>query len=177
MASHDVSEGGTRRWYVAQTHARAEDLAAANLRRQGFGVYLPRFARKVRHARREHTIASALFPSYLFISLDVAVDRWRAVLSTIGVSRLVCQGDRPAAVAEAVVAEIRAREDETGLIALARRPDFVPGQGLRITGGALKDLEALFIAEDGDERVIVLLSLLGRPVEARLSSGLVAALA
>ena len=36
------------RWYVVQTHVNAEVKAAANLERQGFAVYLPRFLKRRR---------------------------------------------------------------------------------------------------------------------------------
>ena len=39
-------------WYVVQTHAIAEMKASMHLGRQGFEVYLPRFLKRRRHARR-----------------------------------------------------------------------------------------------------------------------------
>ena len=43
-------------------------------------------------------VASPLFPRYMFVAIDVAVQRWRSIQSTIGVARLVCNGDHPAEV-------------------------------------------------------------------------------
>ena len=74
-------------WYVAQTHIHAESKATFHLERQGFGVYLPRYLKKRRHARRVDTVAAPLFPRYLFISVDSATQSstWSSL------SRLNCQ--------------------------------------------------------------------------------------
>ena len=58
-------------WYVAQTHPRAEMKASQHLGRQGFEVYLPRYLKKRRHARRTDTIAAPLYPGYLFVAIDL----------------------------------------------------------------------------------------------------------
>ena len=86
------------RWYVAQTHPHAETKAAGHLMRQGFAVYLPRHLKRRRHARRVENVPAPLFPRYLFIAVDMATQRWRSIHSTIGVTRMVCNGDLPAAV-------------------------------------------------------------------------------
>src|SRR5205823_8571760 len=97
------------RWYVVHTQPHHECLAETNLRRQGFATYLPRYLRRCRHARRTETVPRPLFPRYLFVALDLARDRWRAVQSTFGVSHLVVAGDAPAPVPDGVVEEIWAR--------------------------------------------------------------------
>ena len=78
------------RWYVVQSHPHAELRAVAHLQRQGFETYLPRYRKRRRHARRIETVEAPLFPRYLFVSIDLATQRWRAIHSTIGVSHLVC---------------------------------------------------------------------------------------
>src|SRR6202007_1436909 len=105
-----------------QTQVHAETKAATHLARQGYPIYLPRYLKRRRHARRIDTVAAPLFPRYLFVSIDRAVQRWRSIQSTIGVSRLVCNGDDPAAIADGLIDGLKRREDEHGFIGLARRP-------------------------------------------------------
>src|SRR5262249_41501534 len=112
------------RWYVVQTHAHAEGKAAAHLTRQGFDAYLPRYLKRRRHARRIDTVAAPLFPGYLFVTVDMVRQRWRSIHSTIGVTRLVCNGDAPTPVANTVVETLRAREDSQGFVKLGQRPRF-----------------------------------------------------
>ena len=82
-------------WLVAQTGPQAEAQADRHLRRQGFSVYLPRYLRLRRHARRQEWVPRPLFPRYLFVGIDPARSRWRSIRSTFGISHLVCAGDRP----------------------------------------------------------------------------------
>jgi transcriptional antiterminator RfaH len=153
----------TQRWYVVHTHTHAEAKAAVHLERQGFAVYLPRYRKRRRHARRVETVTAPLFPRYLFVGVDMAAQRWRSIHSTFGVARLVCNGDDPAAVADFVVDALRRREDEEGFVHLARRR-FAPGTRVQITDGAFASCLGLFEGMRDDERVTVLLDLLGRKV-------------
>ena len=83
------------RWFVAHTHPHAEAKATAHLNRQGFEIYFPRYLKRRRHARRIETVAAPLFPRYLFVAVDLTAQRWRSIYSTVGVTRLVCNGDDP----------------------------------------------------------------------------------
>ena len=93
-------------WYVVRTHARGEAKASLNLARQGFATYLPRYLKRRRHARRVEMVPAPLFPRYLFVAIDIAVQRWRSIQSTFGVAQLVCNGELPSAVSAEVVDEL-----------------------------------------------------------------------
>jgi transcriptional antiterminator RfaH len=152
------------RWYVVQTQPHCEKKAVWHLERQGFDAYLPRYEKRRRHARRIETVAAPLFPRYLFVAIDMAAQRWRSIQSTIGVSRLVCNGDDPAVVAHGVVDGLRRREDERGFVQLDARPRFAIGDKVRIVDGIFASCLGLFDGISDRERVAVLLDLLGRKV-------------
>ena len=152
------------RWYVVQTQPNCEAKAVWHLGRQGFDTYLPRYQKRRRHARRIDMVAAPLFPRYLFVSIDRAVQRWRSIQSTIGVSRLVCNGDEPAAIAAGVIDGLRRREDEGGFVRLDRRPRFALGEQVRIVDGIFASCLGLFDGISDGERVAVLLDLLGRKI-------------
>ena len=160
------------RWYVAQTHPHAEVKAGLHLTRQGFQIYLPRYLKKRRHARRVETVAAPLYPGYVFVAIDCGVQRWRSIQSTIGVSRLVCHGDDPAAVPEGIVEGLKRRQDENGLIGFERRDRFNPGDTVRVVEGAFSDCLGLYEGIDDRERAAILLDLLGRKVRVVLPSDL-----
>lgn len=163
------------RWHVVQTHVNAEGKAAANLARQGFSIYLPRYLKRRSHARKVDTVARPLFPRYLFVAIDLAAQRWRAIQSTLGVSHLVCVGGKPALVQDSVVGALRAREDDVGFIKLVRGPIFSPGDRVRIVEGAFVDSLA-FVEDVSDrDRVAILLNLLGRKVRVVVRADLIAA--
>jgi len=163
------------RWYVVQTHAHAEAKAAAHLSRQGFTAYLPRYLKRRRHARRIETVAAPLFPRYLFVTVDMVCQRWRSIHSTIGVAHLVCNGEDPTPVADAVVESLRAREDVQGFVKLGQRPRFALGDKVRVLDGVFTDCLGLFDGMKDSERVAVLLDLLGRKVRLVLDEFSVAA--
>lgn len=83
--------------------------------------------------------------------------------------QLVCMGDEPAPVPEAVIAALRAREDESGLIRLPTKPRFAPGDKVRLIEGSFADCLGLFEEMRDSERLSVLLDLLGRKVRVLLS--------
>ena len=71
-------------WYAVQTHPHSEAKAASHLERQGYTIYLPRYLKRRRHARKVEMIAAPLFPRYLFVAVDLETQRWRAIHSTSG---------------------------------------------------------------------------------------------
>lgn len=163
------------RWYVVQTQVNGEAKAAQNLLRQGYEIYLPRYLKRRRHARKVDFAAKPLFPRYMFVAVDMATQRWRSIQSTFGVARLISNGDEPAMVPEGVVAALRAREDEKGFVRLEARPDFAPGDKVRVLAGAFMDSAGLFNGMADHDRVSILLDMLGRKVRVLLDADMVAA--
>jgi transcriptional antiterminator RfaH len=163
------------RWYVAHTQPHAEAKAVAHLTRQGFATYFPRYLKRRRHARRVEMVAAPLFPRYLFVAVDLSAQRWRSIYSTVGVSRLVCNGEEPSPVPEGVVKALRSREDGNGFIKLQARPAFRPGEKIRVLDGAFTSCLGLFEGMAERERIAILLDLLGRKVRVVLDADLVAA--
>lgn len=170
-----MTETGGTNWYVVQTQTNAEAKATQHLLRQDFGVYLPRFLKRRRHAGRTDTVARALFPGYLFVAIDLETRRWRSVNGTIGVRRLVCNGDAPAVVDPSIVEALRRREDERGFIELASQPLFAPGDRVRVTDGVFSSNLGIYVGMSGSQRVAILLDLLGRKVRVDLDSDFVTA--
>jgi transcriptional antiterminator RfaH len=116
-----------------------------------------------------------LFPRYLFVAIDLNVQRWRSIYSTIGVSRLVCNGDDPTPVPDGVVESLKQREDGSGFIKLDCRPRFRAGDKIRVLEGAFSSCLGLFEGMAERERIAILLDLLGRKVRVVLDADLVAA--
>jgi transcriptional antiterminator RfaH len=170
-----MSDSTGARWYVVQTQVNSEAKAAENLRRQGYEIYLPRYLKRRRHARKVDFTAKALFPRYMFVAIDMATQRWRSVQSTVGVSRLVTNGDSPAVVPQGVVRALKAREDAKGFVSMDAEPAFAPGDKVRVLAGAFTDNAGLFNGVADHDRVSILLDMLGRKVRVMLDADMVAA--
>lgn len=151
-------------WYAVYTKPLKEAQADEQLRRQGFEVFLPQFEKRRSHARKIEQVPAPLFPRYLFVQFDAVEDGWRAIRSTRGVIDLVRNGNELVQVPNAVIDEIKSRADERGYVVLARQLKLDQGDRIRIAGGAFSALEAIFESQRGQDRVLALLSLLGRKV-------------
>lgn len=162
-------------WYVAHTHSNAEELARRNLERQGFEVYLPVYRKQRRHARKTTDVRAPLFPRYLFTAFDTEVASWRRIFSTFGIVSLICDGNTPMSVPNSIISEISARENSEGFINRMSMAELEVGTEVEITGGAMTGQRAFFEGLSENDRVIVLLSLLGRKVRTTVAAELVSA--
>lgn len=159
-----------KRWYVAHTRAQSERRALEHLTNQGFDAWLPEFHKRRRHARRTEWVRRPLFPRYVFVHLDLDAERWRSVLGTVGIQALIGGADRPTPIADAVIEAIRARVDQDGLVRINPADTLKAGEVVRIADGPFADLEGIFLDMADNERVAILLSLLGRNVKVTVSA-------
>ncbi len=156
------------RWYAVYTRPHAETKALDHLLRQGYCAYLPRFRTQITHARRRQVVLRPLFPRYLFAGVGGGTMRWHPIRSTFGVTDLVRAGDEPATVPSEVVEAIREREQAGGFDRLGLQRSLRLGELVRVTAGALEDLVGRLVELRDQDRVVVLLELLGRAVRVQL---------
>jgi transcriptional antiterminator RfaH len=162
------------RWYLIHTKPAREVLAEVNLRRQGYQVYYPCLLRPSRIRGRWVDRVASLFPRYLFLRLAVGHQAMGPVRSTVGVANIVRFGYDYAVVPDTIVENLRSRADSaTGLHRLQGRLPFEPGSNVRIVAGVFEGLEGVFQRESGDERVMLLLGLLGRDTLVQLPAAFV----
>jgi transcriptional antiterminator RfaH len=155
-------------WYAIYTQPRSETLARDHLARQGFEVFLPLYQKRRSHARRVDIVSAPLFPRYMFVSFDAGEASWRVIRSTRGVVDLVRIGLDPVRIPDSIIEEIRRRRDEQGFVILAKHLNLKRGARIRIDTGPFVDYEAIFESQRDEERVVALLSLLGREVVVEL---------
>ena len=101
-------------------------------------------------------------PAAFFSRIDTGIRSTAPVRSTRGVSGLVRQGGLPAVVPEQVIEAIMRRADADSGLHQDNRPLFCAGEPIRLVQGPLAGMEGVFNEEDGEQRVIVLLELLGK---------------
>ena len=155
-------------WYLVYTKPRQEVLAQENLVRQGYGVYLPKVRLMRRRRGKQEAVVEPLFPRYLFIHLDTQSDNWAPIRSTFGVASLVRFGSEPAQVPDELVAHLKAQEGQEGLHEWAEVKLKV-GDRVRVAEGPLKGVEGILLAKSGQERVMLLLEMLGKEVRTHLT--------
>lgn len=134
-----------RNWYVAITKHQQELKAAAELRAQGYIVYLPKIHVRHREGRKVRAETALRFTGYIFISFDVTKDRHGPISSTRGMdssdgSALICTTmGTPIALRPGIIETLRGIEDEDLARATARtkpipRKDLTPGDIVQIAG-------------------------------------------
>jgi transcriptional antiterminator RfaH len=159
-ASAEVQAGPA--WYVVIAHAGRERQARDHLERQAYEVYLPM---RLHKAKAGELSARPFFPRYMFVRIDLTVQPWRPILSTLGVQSMLMSGDHPMWIAEKLVRRIQAHE-VGGFIKVSERPritcPFTQGQKLKVLSGPFEKLEAVFAEPVDANRVAILVSLLGR---------------
>jgi transcriptional antiterminator RfaH len=162
-------------WYAAYTKTRMEIWARSNLWERGFEVYLPLFQKQRRHARKVDWVSAPLFPRYLFVRADLEMGERRSVTSAPGVEHLVAFGLRPAPIADAVIEEIREREDRDGYVQLCDPGELTPGDTVRLESGSLCHAVGLFQRMAEKDRIVVLMQIMGRSVNVKVPASSVSA--
>lgn len=162
------SAQGGRRWYVASSHIGREDLALSNLRRQGFVSWLPRQRRMVRHARKTVEKSVAFFPGYIFVSLDLATERWHSINGTVGVRSLIMQGGRPIACPAGLIENLQLASDAAGLVNEQSR--LAEGGPVRVLVGPFAEMVGTLTRLEGSSRARVLLDLMQSQVVVQMDS-------
>jgi transcriptional antiterminator RfaH len=142
-----------KKWYLIKTKSRQEKIAIANLENQSYKVYCP-FA--LINNRNQF-----LFPGYLFIHLDNESQDWSPIRSTKGVLSFVRFGLNFAKIPDKVIDLITHNEKNTAN-KIANIKSFKKGDKVQITDGVFKSCLAIFQSVKSDERVLILLNLLGQ---------------
>ena len=142
-----------KKWYLIKTKPRQEKIAIANLENQNYQVYCP-FA-------LINNKNQFLFPGYLFINLDNECQDWSPIRSTKGVLNFVRFGLSFAKIPDKLIDLIIQNEKNTAN-RIKNINDFKKGDKVQITDGVFKSCVAIFQAVKSDERVLILLNLLGQ---------------
>jgi transcriptional antiterminator RfaH len=143
-------------WYAIHSKPRQEERALENLERQGFETWLPMLTvEKVRRGKLAKVV-EPMFSRYLFIRLDTEQTNWSPIRSTLGVSKLVSFGNRPAIIEDTLIQALRQLPE--------REPErlFQPGQTVKFVAGPLRGLEGIYEQADGELRAMVLVDLLSK---------------
>lgn len=146
-------------WCVCLTKPRQEALAASKLQEQGYEVYLPILARWVRRARGWCQQPVVMFPRYCFVRPRREDQAIGPIRSTPGVTTLVRFGT--------IIATLHADKLDVLRQLLDAQAAASPGQPFELGSSVVFDSGPLkgaggIVSDIADERVTVLMSLLGR---------------
>jgi transcription antitermination factor NusG len=144
-------------WCCAQVEPYRDQLAWHCLTLAGYKIYQPLLREHRRSHGRKIIATPPLFPGYLFVWV---VRGWWDARWSAGVRRLVMDGEVPAHVSDAVIAEIKSRE-RNGFVELPKPRGLAPGTRVRVVSGPLSAQIGMLAVLRPHERVLVLLNMLG----------------
>lgn len=163
-------------WFVAQLKPNGLAMARRNLARQRFNVFAPlRRATGMRGGRMVNQL-QPLFPGYAFVQFDPRSGAWAKINNTRGITHLIANDPRqPRPMPPEFMAGLIARCDQDESL---RPPEsFAVGDRIRVVSGPFAQLVTTVEALSNDDRLRILIDLMGQKVKALIESGHVEKLA
>tara|TARA_B110000208_G_scaffold10502_1_gene13215 strand:+ start:160 stop:672 length:513 start_codon:yes stop_codon:yes gene_type:complete len=150
-------------WFLLQTKVKQEQRAAENLERQDVASFCPMIrVDKISRGRRSEVL-DVLFPGYLFVQLGESSVSTTAVRSTRGVSHFVTSAGAPIKVPQGLVEQLRQRVTADADVVMSQLPKS--GAKMQVIDGPFKGLNAVFTEPDGNNRAIVMVTLLSQQLK------------
>jgi len=159
-------------WFLVQFKPNSHNIAARNLKRQGFEIFLPLHETTRRLATRFLSELKPLFPGYMFIRVDTANTLLRKVNSTYGVAGIVGFGGTPAPVPSGLVEGLLGRCDEMG--GVRTNEALEAGQRVLVVDGPFSEFVGTVEKIDAQQRVWLLLEFMGQDTRIHLAATQVA---
>jgi transcriptional antiterminator RfaH len=154
-------------WAAAKVKPNQINRAELNLKNQGITYFAPKIKVTKRQATRFISKEQLFFPGYIFVRINLTGDDIRHVHATYGMGGvLMNHTNSPGVIPDAFIDTMMAHIHD-GL--LQSKPDFVPGQKLRIIHGPFAGLVAELIDSDADGRIRCLFDVLSGKIEARMN--------
>jgi transcriptional antiterminator RfaH len=154
-------------WFCVKTQTKREAIAAAELRKiPAVEVFCPQLRFRRATTRGAVWFQEAMFPSYLFARFAYA-EVARRIIHANGVRGLVSFGERIALLGNEELVPLLQQCQARELIEIDDPVE--PGSEVTVMEGTMHGLKAIVTRlVPGKERVCILLSILGRTMEAEL---------
>ena len=153
-------------WWVAKTKAHQEFTAEKNLIQQGFTPFCPIFKKEIKRGNQFQIKPQALFRGYLFIHADdFAQKNIHLIRSTKGLNALLKIEESILFVPAEIIETLKSNQTE-----YTNPTDryFPPGSSVKIVSGIYNGIEAIYQMDNGEDRAIVLLTLIQKQTQLNL---------
>ena len=158
----------SKEWFILQFKPNSHNQAAKNLNRQGFETFLPLHSITSRKASRFINSSQPLFPGYMFITFDKAKTEWHKINNTYGVSRLVTFNSILKSIPTTFVDNLMKRYDMSGELIPIKK--LKKGDQVKILNGPLSNFIATVETYETDQRIWILMDLMGRKAKIQTPS-------
>jgi len=159
-------EGTIQKWFALYVKPRHEKVVARLLQGAGLESFLPLYKRQHTYSTRTKDTEIPLFPGYVFCRFDVLSRT--PILATTGVLSIVGIGKTPTPIDEVEILSLQTAM-KAGL--LMKSCDFLAaGRRVRISKGALMQMEGVVVEVRSSLRLILSITLLQRSVQVVIDS-------
>lgn len=157
-----------KHWYLIQFKPNSHRLAERNLARQGFEVFLPMQETTRRKASRFVSDLKPLFPGYMFVRVDSDAAPWRAINSTLGVSRLVSFDGAPKPMPLPLISNLMQRCNTAGKLLPPKALNA--GDSVDVLSGPFANFVATVEEVDAQQRVWLLMEFMGQSTRVQVAA-------
>jgi transcriptional antiterminator RfaH len=158
----------SKEWFILQFKSNSHNQASKNLTRQGFEVFLPLHDTTSRKLSRFINASKPLFPGYMFIRFDKAQANWHKINNTYGVSRLITFNSILKSIPTSFVDSLIKRYDLSGKLLPIKKLE--KGDQVTVLTGPFANFIATIEKYEDDQRICVLMDLMGRKTKINTSS-------
>ena len=153
-----------KQWFVVYCKSREENRACQQLHNQGIASFFPKIKKTKILRGKKTVIEEPLFPSYLFVNIDMHDANFTSIRWTRGINDFIRFGGQIATVHDELIEQLQ----NICYVLNNLDPDEDPksllknGDKVEIISGAFKGATAIFSSEDGLERSMLLLNILNQ---------------
>jgi transcription antitermination factor NusG len=141
------------RWYAVHVRPRHEKRVAIDLVGKGVETYVPLLNEVHKWADRRKIVDSPLFPCYLFVRMQNTPKQRLSVVTAGGVLGIVSARGEPVPIPDEEIDCVRTVLAQK--LNVARYPQFVVGQRVRVRGGVLDGVEGTLIEIKSERRLVL----------------------
>ena len=149
----------SKSWIVARNKPNQDKIALINLERQDFEFFQPTFKTMSRVQNKFKEIIKPVFPGYIFIAINLEEKNWHKINNTRGISSVINFGNEIPLIRSKLIEELQHR------FSLNNDPktvdQFKIGMNAEITNGPFAQLIGKIEEIDTDQRIWILLNILG----------------
>jgi transcriptional antiterminator RfaH len=153
-------------WYAIQTHSWYEKRVRDQLTTKAITTFLPLWQQRRRWTDRVKVMEVPLFRSYLFGYFTF--QHKFAVLTTVGVARLVSCNGAPVPIPEAQIEAVRLLV--THQLRYDPHPSLVEGMRVRVTHGLLAGVEGILVLKKSAARLLIQIEFIQQAVAVDIDS-------
>jgi transcriptional antiterminator RfaH len=154
-------------WFILQYKPNSYNYAKKNLTQQGFDTFLPFYKTSLRQASKFTIQKRPLFPGYMFVKFDRERTNWNKINNTYGVSRLITFNSVLKSIPIKIIDNLIARCDLSGELLPVKK--LKKGDQVKVLKGPFTNFIATIETYETDQRIWVLMDLMGRKTKVRAS--------